>query len=88
MSRVDVLRKVDKTGACFVRGAELRHARAMAKIELVTIEDESKRQGRTAGERWWCALTLKGLGALANVDAMRDGDYLTGELTVVPRSSP
>lgn len=53
-----ILDAVRASGGHFLEGADVRNARALVRLELVTLEDNGfmsqDHTGRSDGERWWC----------------------------------
>lgn len=51
------------SGGSYLRGADVRVARALEKLGLITLEDNGKMKtpgsGRTDGERWMASLVTK-----------------------------
>lgn len=53
----ELLQRVRKAGSCYLKGADVRVARLLEKLGLVTIEDlgEVILDERNDGERWKCS---------------------------------
>jgi hypothetical protein len=56
-----LLNEIRISGARFLSGADVRVARTLAAIGLVTLEDNGAADvRRNDGERWWCTLGKRG----------------------------
>lgn len=54
--QADLLARVRETRGMFLRGtAEVRNARRVEVLGLVSISDDGRARDRSDRERWWCA---------------------------------